>query len=66
MCVYHFYCRVVTFSLKSADIKFQHHRHNCSLLCCCFAVRMWNVKSGQYGTVLIEHFALCHGIHAFV
>ena len=27
VCVYHFHCRVVTFSLKSADIKFQHHRH---------------------------------------
>ena len=27
VCVYHFYWRVVTFSLKSADIKFQHYHH---------------------------------------
>jgi len=33
---------------------------------CFVAVRMWNVKTGQYGAVLIEHFALCHAIHAFV
>ena len=28
--------------------------NNCSLLSCCSAVRMWNVKSGQFGAVFVE------------
>ncbi len=33
---------------------------------CIIVICFVAVQSGQFGTVLIEHFALCYAIHAFV